>query len=213
MRNRRIGASVLLVIAAGLAVLGASTHYSLAAEYGMVGLGGPAVILVVLIAGLAFWLSSDRWMRWTAVAISVLMLVATLAVTPLALGKKSEQYDAVPQCASPDSGGMAPDAQRAVQQAQQAFESIEHVGRFGGGGRMGLDGCERRAEVGADVDLLQHYRAALPEAGWRIVTDEASHLRAERDGMAFEVIPCPGGGLVWAGSDAVVAGSRCDSAH
>jgi hypothetical protein len=178
----------------------------------MVGLGVAALILVALVAGLAYWLSPDRWMRGTAVAIPVLMLLGVVAVTPSALGKKSEQYAVVPQCLS-QGGGMAPAAERAVQQAQQAFESIEHTGRFGGGGSTGLDGCERRLEAEDDVDVLQHYRVALLQAGWRVVTDDGSHLRAERDGMAFEVLPCPGGGVVWAGSDAVTAGSRCDSAH
>lgn len=210
MPIRRIGAAVLLVLAAALALLGATTYYSFTAEYGfMWGLAMVALILVALVAGFAFSLSQELWMRWTAVAIPVLLLVGMLAVTPSALGQKSEQYDAAPQCASQDNVGMAPDAERAVQEAQQAFGTIDHVGRFGGGGSEGLHGCDRFLEAG-DVDLLQHYRAALQEAGWRIVTDDGSHLRAERAGMAFEVIPCPGGGVIWAGGDAVVAGARCD---
>jgi hypothetical protein len=50
-----------------------------------------------------------------------------------------------------------------------------------------------------DVDVLQHHRAKMPEAGWRIVEDDAHHLRAERDGMAFEVVRCARDGVVWAG--------------
>ena len=40
--------------------------------------------------------------------------------------------------------------------------------------------------------MLQHYRKALPDAGWRVTEDEADHLRAERDEMAFEVVTCGG---------------------
>jgi len=49
--------------------------------------------------------------------------------------------------------------------------------------------------------VLQHYRAALPAGGWEVVEDDGRHLRAEHEGLAFEVMPCPGGGAVWAGND------------
>lgn len=225
MQIRGIGATVLLVLATGLAVLGATTYYSLTAEYGFAVAVGVAVLalgLVALLAWLAFLLSPYAWTRWPAVAIPVLLLFGTLAATPFALGQKSEQYDAGPQCATQGIRNMAPEAQRAIQQAQQAFDSIEHVGRFGGGSSVGTDGCDRQLEAGRDVNVVQHYRAALLRAGWQVVEDDGSRLRAERDGMAFEVITCPGGGAVWAGSDTVVwagrdpalaGGPRCNSGH
>ena len=43
-----------------------------------------------------------------------------------------------------------------------------------------------------------------------VVADDAHHLRAERDGMAFEVVSCGGGGVVWAGRLGHGGGARCD---
>jgi hypothetical protein len=91
-----------------------------------------------------------------------------------------------------------------------AFESIEHVGHFGGGGGSGVGGCDRPFVLTQDVDVLQHYRVALPEAGWQVIEDGRHHLHAERDGMAFEVITCGRSGVVWAGRDGDGGGARCD---
>jgi hypothetical protein len=65
------------------------------------------------------------------------MVVGMLAVTPKALAQKlNRQYDAIPQCASPDEEGeLGPSPYlRAARESEQAYESIEHVVQFGGGG-------------------------------------------------------------------------------
>ncbi|QYF90426.1 hypothetical protein [Arthrobacter sp. PAMC25284] len=103
-----------------------------------------------------------------------------------------------PQCVME---GSAEPMAAADREAQRAFDSISHFGLFNGGGVNGVGGCERRLVLAEDIDVLQHYRAALPAAGWEVVEDDGRHLRAQRDGLAFEVMPCSGGGgVVWAGS-------------
>jgi hypothetical protein len=89
----------------------------------------------------------------------------------------------------------------ADRESQQAFDSIEHLGYFSRGGISGVGGCARWFVLSGDTDVLQHYRAALPEAGWKVVEDDGRHLRAERDGLAFEARPCPGGSAVWTGRE------------
>jgi hypothetical protein len=225
MRITRTGtAAGLLAVEGGLAVLGVLVHYGLTAEYGDVtdsaleglksgfsaGTGAIALVLVGLAGLIAMLVSSQPWMRLTAVAIPVLMVIGMLAVTPAALREKLEvQYDATPQCVPDEDMGPGPGS-RAARESQQAFESIEHVGYFGGGGASGVGGCDRSFVLTEDIDVLQHYRAALRDAGWRVVEDDAHHLRAERDGMAFEVVSCVRGGVVWAGRVADGGGARCD---
>lgn len=152
---------------------------------------------VVAVIGLVF--STRRWMRMTAVAIPVLMLIGMFAVTPSALGQKLEvQFDSTPQCVGKGSDEPMATAGR---ESQRASDSISHIGDFSGGGVSGVGGCERRFVLSGDVDVLRHYRAALPAAGWDIAEDDGRRLRAQRDGPAFEVMPCSVGGVVWAGSD------------
>lgn len=211
--GRTTAAAVLLIAATALALLGVLVHHGFTAEYGHVadsplqglargltaGLSGAALGLVVVVAGFALVLSSAPWMRVTALAIPVLMLLGMLAVTPVALQQKIEaQYDPVPQCVSEDSQGPAATAER---ESQRAFDSIEHVGHFGGGGASGVGGCDRTLVVSEEVDVLQHYRAALPAAGWEVIADDGRHLRAHRENMAFELRLCPGAAVVWAGDD------------
>jgi hypothetical protein len=43
-----------------------------------------------------------------------------------------------------------------------------------------------------------------------VVEDDARHLRAERTGMAFEVVTCTGGGAVWAGRVGLGGGAGCE---
>lgn len=222
--TRTTAAAGLLVVEAGLALLGVLFHYGLTAEYGDItdsaleglrsgfsaGTGGMALVLVGVAALVAVFVSSQLWMRLAAAAIPVLMVVGMLAVTPAALREKlAVQYDATPQCVSDEDMGPGPGS-RAQRESQQAFESIEHVGHFGGGGGSGVGGCDRSFVLTKDLDVLQDYRAALPEAGWRMVEDDAHHLRAERDGMAFEVVTCDRGGVVWAGRNGAGGGARCD---
>lgn len=214
---------VVLVIAVVLAVLGVLVHYNFLAVYGTItdtaleglawgftaGISLLALIVVILVSVLALVVSSRQWMRLTAAAIPVLMVLGMLAVTPWALQRKAEeQYEAKPRCMTE---GFEGEALEAVEGYQAVFDSLEHIGQFGGDGSTGIMGCDQRFVAEGDVDVLGHYRAALPTAGWDVVVDDRSRLRAERDGMAFEVVACQGGGIVWAGRrDGVFDGSPCD---
>ena len=138
-------------------------------------------------------------MRLMAAAIPVLMLIGMFAVTPSALAQRLEaQFNSSPQCVSEGTNEPMASADR---ESQQAFDSISHVGHFSGGGMSGVGGCTRWFKLSGDVDVLEHYRAALPAAGWEVAEDDGRHLRAHLNGMAFDVMPCPGGGVIWAGSD------------
>lgn len=220
-------AAGLLVVEAGLGALGVSVHYGLTAEYGDItdsayeglvggfsaGVGGLALAVVAVVGVIALAASPGLWTRLTALAIPVLMVLGMYAVTPAALEAKLEtQYDAVPQCVSSEDMGPGPGT-RAMHESQEAFDSIEHVGQFGGGGGSGVGGCDRRFVLTEDVDVLSHYRGALADASWQVVEDDDRHLRAQRDGMAFEVVLCDHGGVVWAGPVSVGRGARCDDAE
>jgi hypothetical protein len=220
---RRATAAGLLVVEAGLAVLGVIVHFGLTAEYGDVtdsaleglrtgfsaGIGGIALVIVGVAALVAASVSTQVWMRLAALAIPVLMVLGMLAVTPVALHEKLEvQYDATPRCISDEGMGPGPGS-AAANESQRAFESIEHVGYFGGGGGSGVGGCDRSFVLTEDLDVVQHYRLALRDAGWRAVEDDGDHLRAERDDMAFEVVRCEQGGVVWAGRIGDGGGARC----
>ena len=220
---RTATAAGLLAVEAGLAGLGVLFHYGLTAEYGdvtdsaldgwrsgfTVGIGGVALVLVGVAALAALLVSPRSWMRLTAAGLPLLMVLGMLAVTPAALRQKLDvQYDDTPQCVSEEDMGPGPGA-RAARQSQAAFDSIEHIGYFGGGGASGVGGCDRSFELTEDVDVLQHYRAALRRAGWRVVEDDAHHLRAERRGTAFEVATCERGGVAWAGSVGDSGGVQC----
>lgn len=221
--TRTVTATGLLVVEAGLAALGVLFHDGMIGEYGDIsdstleawlsgfanGVGGIALVLVGIPAVAAALVSPRLWMRLVAGALPVLMVLSMLAVTPAALSLKLTQYDTTPQCESSENMGPGPGT-HAVRESQRAFESIEHVGYFGGGGGSGLGGCDRLFTLIEDVDVLQHYRAALPAAGWQVVEDEADRLRAERDGMAFEVAVCGRGGVVWAGEVSIRGVARCD---
>lgn len=221
-RVRSIMAAVVLVVVVILAVLGVYVHYSFLAVYGTItdtalqglawgftaGVSSLALIVVVLAAVLALVVSPRWWMRLTAVALPVLMVLGMLVVTPLALRQKAEgDYEAGPHCMTEGFEGAG---LQEVEAYQAVFDSIEHVGHFGGDGSTGAGGCDQRLVAQDDVDVLGHYRAALPAAGWRVVTDDGGRLRGERDGMAFEVVACPGGGIVWAGrADGVFDAPPC----
>jgi hypothetical protein len=60
-----------------------------------------------------------------------------------------------------------------------------------------------------DVDVLEHYRTVLPNAGWRVVEDDGEQLRAERGPMAFGLTLCGDGGVVWAGRHTSEGGASC----
>lgn len=220
-----IAAAGVLVVEAGLAVVGVLFHHGFTKEYGDVtslavdgwrwrssgGLGGVGMVAVVALVAVS--VVRQRWARLAAVAIPVLMLGAVLVVTPAALREKlATQFSDAPQCVSADFTAPGPGAD-AARASQQAFDAVEHVGHFGGGGGSGVVGCDRPFLLVEEVDALEHYRAALPEAGWRVVEDEADRLRAERDGMAFEVVLCGRGGVVWAGPAGLRGGARCAPVH
>ena len=213
MTGRAVAATVLLVSGAGLALLAVLVHYEFTRIYGDVtgtafegfiwgltaGPSGLALGLVAVAAIIGFVLSTQRWMRLTAVAIPLLMLVGMFAVTPSALGQKLEaQHSSSPQCVIEGTDEPMASADR---ESQQAFDSMSHIGHFRGGGISGVGGCTRWFVLTGDADVLQHYRTVLPGAGWEVVEDNGRHLRARRDGLAFEAMPCPGGGVVWAGRE------------
>lgn len=212
MTGRAVSVVVLLAVEAGLALLAVLIHSGFMAVYGRVadtafegltwgltaGPSGMALGLVAVVAVVGLVLSPQLWMRLTAVAIPVVVLLVMLAVTSLALGQKIGKYDSSPQCVIEGTEEPMASADR---EAQRAFDSIEHIGLYSGGGMSGVAGCSRGFAISEDVDVLQHYRAALPEAGWEVVEDDGRHLRAHHEGLAFEVMPCPGGGIVWAGSE------------
>ena len=221
---RTARAVVVLVLEAVFAVVGVWFHYGMTAEYGdvtelaedrsagvssVLEFGGLALILVVVAALAVVCTRARHWARLTAVAIPALMVVAMIGVTPAALREKLvSSYSDTPQCVFPEFMEQGPglDAER---ESQAAFESIEHVGHFSGGGGSGVVGCDPEFVLIEEVDALQHYRAALPRAGWSVTEDDARHLRAERDGMAFEVVMCRYGGGVWAGNSDITGGARC----
>lgn len=213
MTGRGVSVAVLLAVEAGLALLAILVHQGFMAMYGDVtggafealtwgltaGPSGLAFGLVAVVAVIGLLLATRLWMRLTAVAIPVLMLIGMFAVTPSALGQRLEaQFDSTPQCMIE---GTAEPMATADRESQRAFDSIQHIGHFSGGGMSGVAGCSRGFVLSGNVDVLQHYRAALPAAGWQVVEDDGRHLRAHHDGAAFEVVPCPRGGVVWAGSD------------
>jgi hypothetical protein len=190
MTGRAFSVALLLVLEAVLALLAVLVHSGFMAVYGRVadtafegltwgltaGPSGMALGLVAAIAVFGLVLSPRLWMRLTAVAIPVLMLLVMLAVTPLALGQKIGKYDSSPQCVTEGSGEPMATADR---ESQQAFDSIEHIGYFSGGGASGVGGCSRWFAISEDVYVLQHYRGALPQAGWDVVEDDGRHLRAQ----------------------------------
>lgn len=224
--GRTAAASVLLAVETGLAVLGVLVHYGFTAEYGDItdsaaegfgsgfssGLAGLALAVVVVAAGAAVWASSRRWMRAVALAIPLLMLLAMFAVTPRALdSKREEQFSSSPRCVIEEDGaGSSGPGVEAARRSQEAFDSIEMVGVFGGGGSSGVGGCDRRFVLTGDVDVLKHYRSVLPQSGWVVVDQDGQRLRAERGDMAFEVVLCGEGGVVWAGPQDASGGATCD---
>ncbi|WP_146069243.1 hypothetical protein [Arthrobacter sp. ZGTC412] len=208
MTGRAVSATVLLAIGAGLALLAVMVHYEFMRIYGDVsgtafegltwgltaGPSGLGLGLVAVVAIIGFMISTRRWMRLTAVAIPVLMLIGMFAVTPSAPGQRLQvQFNSTPQCVTEGTDEPMASADR---ESQQAFDSISHIGNFSGGGMSGVGGCTRGFVLSGDVDVLEHYRAALPAAGWEVVEDDGRHLRAHRDGRAFDVMPCPGGGVI-----------------
>ena len=217
-------AAGLLVVGAGLAVLGVLVHHGFTAMYGDVtasapqefvrslggGIGAVPLVLVGVVCLAAASVSSRPWIRVAAVAVPVVMVAGMFAVTSSALRDKLEsQYDATPRCVGDEEAGPGPGT-RAAQESQRAFESIEHIGYFGGGGASGIGGCDRSFVLLEDADVLGHYRSALPAAGWRVIEDGGDRLRAERNGMAFELVACERGGVVWAGRDGDRGSARCD---
>jgi hypothetical protein len=207
---RSVGSIVLLVVEGGLAVLGGLVAFGLTAEYGVIGASrnetfadamGIGVIALVIVGAVGLVASSvARSRRVTAVAaaIPVLMLLGIWLTGPLALDEKLDvQYDASPQCLDAEmTTGPGADAAR---EAQATFDSIDHVGWFGGGGGSGVGGCDRTLTLVEETDVVGHYSEVLTADGWTVVEDEPGLLRAERGATAFEVTGQGSEWTVWTG--------------
>lgn len=97
-------AAGLLAVETALATLGVLVHYGFTAEYGNpagsvleewvaafdTGVAGVVLIVVVIAALPAVLVARRGWMRWTALAVPVLMVAGLLAATPAALQHKLE---------------------------------------------------------------------------------------------------------------------------
>jgi hypothetical protein len=142
MTDRAVFAGVFLAVEAGLAVLGVLVHYAFTAEYGNVtdtalegltwgltaGLSGVALIMVVVVAVLPVALSPRPWMRVTAVAIPVLVLLTMLALTPAALQQKIQMQSG--SASAGVSEGLGGPAVTAVDGFRRALDSTERIGCF-----------------------------------------------------------------------------------
>lgn len=219
---RTAAAATALLVEAGLAVWAVTIHHGFTAVYGNVGdsvwnefrdqfsygVSGVALGVVLFAALIAAAVSPTAWMRTAAAVVPPLMLLGMFAVTPMALDARAEEYTATPQCVFSEDRGSGP-IFGAARKTQRGLDSIDHVGRFSGAGATGVSGCDRRAILVDGADALTHYRVALPRAGWRVVVDEGSRLRAERDGMAFEVAGCDNEVVVWAGRIGATGSAGC----
>lgn len=148
-----------------------------------------------------------------AITIPFIMLLGMFAVTSLAQRQKVEsQLDSTPQRLGIDSNDPeAAEAAAAEQESQRIFDSIEHIGDFSAGGESGVGGCDRHFVFTEDIDALEHYRSTLTMAGWDVIEDNESRLRAERNVLAFKVLLCSEGGVVWAGKATDSFGTTCNS--
>jgi hypothetical protein len=216
MSAAKVTSVVLLVVEAGLAALGGVVAYGLTGEYGEIGASRNATFAGAMEIGVIGLVLSGavglvavlvgRSARVTAVAVGIpaLMLVGTWLTGPAALHQKLEQqYDATPQCL--DEEMTAGPGAEAARESQATFDSIGHVGWFGGGGGSGVGGCDRTLTLTERTDVIGHYEQVLGADGWTIVEEGPARLRAEKDGRAFEV---SGGGrdwTVWAGPTGGVA--------
>lgn len=201
---------VLLLGAAVLGGLGVLVAYGVSSEYGDTGatrtdLAVSAVVswapLLVVAAGLVLG-AALRSRGSVAVRVSGAAVVATLlvglpAAQVLGVEAKFDRYPSTPRCADGFTSGPAVPV---VQAAQEAFEELDHPGPFSGGGSTGLDGCESELMLRHGQSPVAAYRSALAAAGWTVVTGTEALLRAERDGLAFELTRTEDGGWwVWIG--------------
>jgi hypothetical protein len=213
-----LAAAGVFTVEATLGGLILAVHWGFTAEYGDITrlasdgaavVSGVALAAVAVAALVALFVVKGHRVAIAAVVVPMLVVVGWPSVTRAALQEKlAVQYDASPQCVLEDDMGPGP-GMRAERASQRAFNSIEHVGHFAGGGASGVVGCDRALLLIEEVDVLEHYRTALPEAGWQVVTDRAGRVRAERGTMAFEVVRCDQGGVVWAGSKRLRGGASC----
>ena len=219
MRTRTIAGTALLVVEAGVGALGGLVTFGFTAEYGDIGAsrteafaGSMEILLIgLVVAGsvgiVAAGVARSAVVTSLAVAVPVLMLLGTWLTAPMALDRKLEdQFASVPQCLD-DEMTTGPGAE-AAREAQETFDSIDHVGWFGGGGSTGVGGCDRTMTLTGDMedtDVVGHYAEVLEADGWSVVEEEPGGLRAERDGTAFEVRGEGSGWTVWTGPTRGVA--------
>jgi hypothetical protein len=145
LKPRAVAAAVVvLAVEAALALLGVWIHFGFTSVYGNIndtalealgwgltsGVSGVVLAGVAVVALIAVVFSPRAWMRLTAVALPILMLLGMLALTPSALRHKTEMRNCTaPQCVGDGSGEPAATVER---KSQRAFESIEHIGYFDG---------------------------------------------------------------------------------
>jgi hypothetical protein len=199
-----------LVLAAALGGLTVMVATGLAAEYGDTSASQAEVawtslrswalglVLTAAVAGAGAWLArGSRLVAGVAAGIVVVTCVGVPVGSVLGVQQKLERYGAVPDCTDGFSRGPAVPATEA---AQEGFESLDHPGVFAGGGSAGVDGCSTQLMTRGGVDVREHYRGLLPQAGWVITSDTDGMLRATKDSQAFEVTS-PGVGTweIWIG--------------
>jgi len=189
------GVAGLLLLAALLGGLAVTVAYGFSVEYAdtaataletairTVGDWWFTIAIVAVPAALAALLRRTTRVVLAAVLVVGLTVLGVGAGAVLGAQEKYERYPATPNCtAELDRGPAMP----VTQAAQRAYESIEHPAPFSGGGSSGVDGCSSQLMV-RDDDPTDHYRSALPGAGWKIVSDTDLMLRAEHDDEAFEL--------------------------
>jgi len=188
-----IGLLALAVLLGGFTVLVA---YGLATEYGDTAAPRAQVasralhdwwfafVVVGAVAAGAVILRRSGGMFLAALAVLGVVVAGTAVGAVLGVERKYDSYPSLPDCTSEFASGPAVPVTRA---AQQGFESIDHPGPFSGGGSSGVDGCSSELMLRHGEDPVPAYRAALPAAGWRIVTDTDGHIRALKGRQAFEL--------------------------
>jgi hypothetical protein len=212
-RRVRLGALVLLVLTAALALLVVSIAYGLAREYGDTAATdshiaaqsfrdwGIGIVLVVALAGWAAAGARRSRGRHAMTVTAVLAVGGTLVGVPAgAVIGVHQKFDAYPELPSCTSGFRTGPAVPVVRAAQAGFAELDHPGPFSGGGSSGVDGCSTQLMVDAEVDVPAGYRDTLTDTGWRIRHDEPDLVAATKDDLRFEASRDHGGSWwVWIG--------------
>jgi hypothetical protein len=209
---RRPGPGVIAALLGAVALGGltVTVGYGFATEYGDT--GAPALevawrtvqswsIGVGLTAAVAVGAAlSARGSRPVALAAAAVVAGTALGLAAggvLGTEAKYARYPTVPNCTDEFDGGPAMPVTRA---AQRELEGLHHPAPFSGGGSSGVDGCSSELMMRDGEDPGPHYRTALPDAGWTVVTDTDEVLVAEKADQAFELaLDDVGSWTVWVG--------------